>query len=121
VPINALITLRDPDPTALEGLSALIDAPVNPQDLQDPVVAASVISSSLERPAVASATANLPSKGTRLPEPTAASSAAAPPSKKVNPQEPTFTSPAVNVPPSEGTRLQEPITSSSVVATSLPG
>jgi hypothetical protein len=28
VPIRALITLRDPDPTALEGPSTLIDAPV---------------------------------------------------------------------------------------------
>jgi hypothetical protein len=121
VPINALITLHDPDPTALEGLSALIDAPVTLQDLQEPVVAASVIGSSLERPAVASATANLPSKGTRLPEPIAASSAAAPPSERVNPQEPTFASPADNVPPLEGMRLQEPITSSSAVATSLPG
>jgi hypothetical protein len=121
VPINALITLRDPDPTALEGLSALIDASVTLEDLQEPVVAASVISSSLERPAVTSVTANLHSKGTRLPELTGATSAAAPPSKRVNPQEPTFTSPAVNVPPPEGTRLQEPIASSSAVATYLPG
>jgi hypothetical protein len=68
-------------------------------------VAASIISSSLERPAITSATTNLPSKGTRLPEPTAASSATAPPSERVNPQEPTFASPAVNVPPPEGSRL----------------
>jgi hypothetical protein len=102
VPINALITLRDLDLRALEGLSALIDAPVIPQDLQEPVVAASVIGSSLESPAVTSATANLPSKGACLPEPTDASSAAAPPSESVNPKEPTFASPADNVPPSEG-------------------
>jgi hypothetical protein len=118
VPINALITLHDPDPTALDGLPALIDAPVTPQDRQEPVVAASVIGSSLERLAVASATANLPSKGTRLPEPTAVSSAAAPPSERVNPQEPTFASPMDNVPPPEGMHLQEPIASSSAVATS---
>jgi hypothetical protein len=94
---------------------------VTPQGLQQLVVAASVICSSLERPAVASATANLPSKGTRLPKPTANSSAAAPPSERVNPQELTFASPAVNVPPPKGTRLQEPITYSSAVTTSLPG
>jgi hypothetical protein len=121
VPVNALITLRDPDPTALEGPSALIDAPVIPQGLRDPIVAASVVNSSSERPAVASATANLPSEGMRLPEPTAASSAVAAPSERVSPREPTFASPAVNVPPPEGTRLQEPTTSSSAVATSFPG
>jgi hypothetical protein len=71
VPVSALFTLCDPDPTTLEGPSALIDAPVTPQGLQEPVVAASIISSSLERPAVASAAANLPSKGTRPLEPTA--------------------------------------------------
>jgi hypothetical protein len=120
VPIRALITLRDPNPTALEGPSMQIDALVTPQDPQEPVVAASIIGSSLERPAVASATANPPSKGTRLPEPTAASSAAAPPSDRVNPQEPTFAPPAVNAPP-ERTRPQELITSSSAIATSLPG
>jgi hypothetical protein len=84
-------------------------------------VAASVISSSLERPSIASASANLSSQETRLPEPTAASSAAASSSEKVTPPEPTFTSPAVNVTPPEGTCLQEPTTSSSAVATSLPG
>jgi hypothetical protein len=121
VPVNALITLRDPDPIALEGPSTLIDAPVTSPGLQEPVVAASVISSSLERPSIASATANLSSQETRLPEPTAASSVAAPSSDKVTPQEPTFASPAINVPPPEGTRLPEPTTSSSAVSTSLPG
>jgi hypothetical protein len=120
-PVNALITLHDPVSTALEGPSMLIDTPVIPQGLPEQIVTASVVDSSLERPAVALATANLPSEGMRLPEPTAASSAATPPSKKVTPREPTFASPAVNVPPSEGTHLQEPITSSSAVATSLPG
>jgi hypothetical protein len=120
VPVSALVTLRDPDPTALEGPTALIDAPVAPQGLQEPVVAASVVSSSPERPAVASSTANLPSNGARLQEPTAASSAMAPPSERVKPQESTFASPAVNVPPPEGTRPQEPITTSSAIATSLP-
>jgi hypothetical protein len=115
VPVNALITLRDPDPTTLEGPSALIDTPITPLGLQEPVVAASIISSSLERPAIALATANLPSKGMHLPEPTAVSSATTPLSERVNPQEPTFASPAVNIPPPEGTRLQEPITSSSAV------
>jgi hypothetical protein len=119
--VNALITLHDPVSIALEGPSMLIDTPVIPQGLLEPIVAASVVNSSLERPAVASATANLPSEGTRLPEPIAASSAATPPSDKVTPREPTFPSPAVNVPPPEGTRLQEPITSSSAIATSLPG
>jgi hypothetical protein len=88
VPVSALVTLRDPDPTALEGPTALIDAPVASQGLQEPVVAAPVVSSSLERPAVASSTVNLPSKGVRLQEPIAASSAVAPPSERVNPQEP---------------------------------
>jgi hypothetical protein len=84
-PVNALVTLRDPLRTALESPSALIDTPVIPQSLPEPIVAASIISSSLERPAVTSATTNLPSKGTRLPEPTAASSAATPLSEKVTP------------------------------------
>jgi hypothetical protein len=87
VPIGALITLCDPDPTALEGTSMQIDALVTPQDPQEPVVAASIIGSSLERPAVTSATSNLPSKEMCPPEPTAASSAAALPSDGVNPQE----------------------------------
>jgi hypothetical protein len=120
VPIRALISLRDPDPIALEGPSTLIDAPVTPQDLQEPVVTASIIGPSLERPAVASATTNPPSKETHLPEPTAASSAATPPSDRVNTQEPTFAPPAVNAPPPERTCPQEPITSSSAVATSFP-
>jgi hypothetical protein len=88
VPIRALITLRDPDPTALEGPSTLIDASVTPQDLQELAVAASIIGSSLERPAVTSATTNLPSKEMCPPEPTATSSAAALPSDGVDPQEP---------------------------------
>jgi hypothetical protein len=117
VPVSALVTLRDPDQSALEGPTALIDAPVTPQGLQKPVVAASVISSSLERPAVALTTANLPSKGVCLQEPTAASLAVAPPSERVNPREPTFAPPAVDVPPPEGTRLQEPIGSSTAVTT----
>jgi hypothetical protein len=121
VPVNALITLRDLDPTALEGPSSLIDTPVTSPGLQELVVGTSVISSSLEGPFIASATANLSSQEARLPEPTAASIAAAPCSEKVTPQEPTFTSPVVNAPPPEGTRLQEPTTSSSAVATSLPG
>jgi hypothetical protein len=116
-PISALVTLQDPDPKALEGPTALIDAPVAPQGLQESVVAASVVSSSLEGPVVTSSTANLPLKGARLQEPTAASSAVPPPSERVNPQEPTIASPAVNVPPPEGTRPQEPITTSSAVAT----
>jgi hypothetical protein len=95
----------------------LIDAPVAPQGLQESIVAASVVSSSLESPIVASSTANLPLKGARLQEPTAASSAITPPSERVNPQEPTIASPAINVPPPKGTRPQEPITTSSAVAT----
>jgi hypothetical protein len=104
VPVSALVTLRDPDPTTLKGPTVLIDAPVTPQGPQEPVVAVSVVSSSLERPAVTLSTANLPSKGARLQEPTAALLAVAPPSERVNPREPTFASPAVNVPPPEGTR-----------------
>jgi hypothetical protein len=84
-PVNALITLHDPVSTALEGPLTLIDTPVIPQGLPELIVAASVVDSSLERPAIASATANLPSEGTRLPEPTAALSAATPPSEKVTP------------------------------------
>jgi hypothetical protein len=78
-PVNALITLQDPDPKALEGPTALIDAPVAPQGLQESVVTSS--------------TANLPLKGARLQEPTAASSAVTPPSERVNPQEPIVASP----------------------------
>jgi hypothetical protein len=121
VPIRALITLHDPDPTALEGPSTLIDASVSPQDLQEPVVAASIIGSSLERLAVASATANPPSKETRVPEPTTVSSAAVPLSDRVNPQEPTLAPHVVNVPLPERMRLQEPITSLSAVATFFSG
>jgi hypothetical protein len=121
VPVNALVTLQDPDQSALEGPTVLIDAPVTPQGLQEPVVAVSVVSSSLERPAVASSIANLPSKGARLQEPTVASSAVAPPSERVNPQELTFASPAVIIPPPEGICPQVPITTSSAVATSLSG
>jgi hypothetical protein len=47
-PVSALVTLQDPVRSALEGPTALIDAPVTPQGLQEPVVAASVVSSSLE-------------------------------------------------------------------------
>jgi hypothetical protein len=119
--VSTLVTLHDPVRSALEGPTALIDAPVTPQGLQEPVVAASIFSSSLERPAVALTPANLPLKGAHLQESIAASSAVAPPSEKVNPREPTFAPPAVDVPPPEGTCLQEPITSSSAVATSLPG
>jgi hypothetical protein len=119
--VSARVTLQNPVQSALEGPTALIDAPVTPQGLQEPVVATSVVSSSLERPAVALTTANLPSKGAHLQEPTAASSPVAPPSERVNPREPTFAPPTVDVPPPEGTRLQEPIASSSAVATSLLG
>jgi hypothetical protein len=101
VPVSALVTLQDPDPKALEGPTALIDAPVAPQGLQESVLAASIVSSSLEGLVVASSTANLPSKGVRLQELTAASSGVAPSSERVNPQEPTIASPAVNVPPPE--------------------
>jgi hypothetical protein len=102
-PVSALVSLQDPHPKALEGPTALIDALVAPQGLQESVVASS--------------TANLPLKGARLQEPTTASSAVTPPSERVNPQEPTVASPAINVPPPEGTHPQEPITTSSVVAT----
>jgi hypothetical protein len=53
VPVSALVTFRDPDQSALDGPTALIDTPVTPQGLQEPVVAASIVSSSLERPAIA--------------------------------------------------------------------
>jgi hypothetical protein len=121
VPIRALITLRDPDATVLEGPSTLVDVPVTSLGLQEPVVAASITSSPLEEPSTASATANLSARETRLPEPTVVSSATAPSSEKVIPSDPSFVSPAVNVHPSEGTHLQEPTTSSSAVATSLSG
>jgi hypothetical protein len=116
-PISALVALWDLDSQALEDPTALVDAPVALQGLQEPVVAAPVVSSSLERLAIALSTTSLPSKGARLQEPTAASSTVTPPSERVNPQEPTIASPAVTAPPPEKTRPQEPIITSSSVAT----
>jgi hypothetical protein len=52
-----------------------VDASVTIQGLQEPVVAASDVSPSLEGPTVTSSTVSLPPKGARLQEPTAASSA----------------------------------------------
>jgi hypothetical protein len=121
VPIKALITLRDPDTTVLEGPYTLVDVPVTSLGLQEPVVAASITNSRLEEPSSALATANPSVQETRLPEPTAISSAAAPSSEKVIPPDSSFTSPAIDVHPSEGTHLQELTTSSSAVATSLSG
>jgi hypothetical protein len=101
--VSALVTLQDPDRKALEGPTALIDAPVAPQGLQESVIASS--------------TANLPFKGARLQEPTATSSAITPPCERVNPQELTIASPAVNIPSPEGMHPREPITTSSAIAT----
>jgi hypothetical protein len=70
---------KDPDPKALEGPSTPVNAPVTVQDLHEPIVAASVVSSFPEGPAVALSTASLSPEGARLQEPTAASSAVTPP------------------------------------------
>jgi hypothetical protein len=115
-PIRALITLRDPDVTVLEGPSALVDVSVTSPGSQEPVVTASIVSSPLEGPSTTLATADLSARETHLPEPTAVSSAVAPTSEEVAP--PDF-SPTVNIQPSEGTHPQEPTTSSSAIATSL--
>jgi hypothetical protein len=119
VPIRALITIRDPDTTVLEGPSTLVDVPVTSLGLQEPVVAASITNSPLEERSTTLATANPSVQETRLPEPTAVSSAAARSSEKVILPDSSFASPAVNVHPSEGTHLQEPTTSSSAITTSL--
>jgi hypothetical protein len=116
MPIRALITLRDPDVTVLEGPSALVDVPVASPGSQEPVMTASIVSPPLEGPSTALATADLPARETHLPEPTAISSAVAPSSKEVAPPD---SSPTVIVQPLEGTRPQEPTASSSAIATSL--
>jgi hypothetical protein len=102
-PVSALVTLQDPIPKALEGLATPVDASVTLQGLQEPVVAASDVSPSLEGPTVASLTVSLPPKGARLQEPTTASSAITP-SERVSPQEPIIASPAVIAPPPERAR-----------------
>jgi hypothetical protein len=128
VPIRALITLRDPDATILQGPSASVDVPAASPGSQELVVTASLVSPSLEGPSTASATADLPARETHPAEPTAISSAVAL-------AEPTAISSAVAsssgdvaplastviVQPSEGTRPQEPIVPSSAIATSLSG
>jgi hypothetical protein len=118
VSIRALITLRDPDTTVLEGPSALVDIPATSPGSQEPVVTASIISPPLEGPSIALATADLPARETHLPEPTAISSAVAPSSEEVAPPD---SSPTVIVHPSEGTRPQELTASSPAIATSLSG
>jgi hypothetical protein len=116
-PVSALVALQDPDPKALEGPMMPVDAPVTLQGPQEPVVATSVVSSSLEGPAVTLSTASLPPKGACLQEPTAASSAVTPPSERVSPEEPIITPPAVTAPPPERTHPQERIITSSTVVT----
>jgi hypothetical protein len=44
VPIRALITLRDPDATVLEGPSASVDVSAASPGSQEPVVTASIVS-----------------------------------------------------------------------------
>jgi hypothetical protein len=116
-PVSALVALQNPNPKALEGPTTPVDALAPVQDLHEPIVAASVISSIPEVPAVALSTASLSLEGARPQEPTVASSAVTPPSERMRPQEPTITSPAVTVPPPEKMRPQEPIIASSAVAT----
>jgi hypothetical protein len=94
-PIRALITLRDPDATVLEGSSALVDVPVTSPGSQEPV------NSPLAGPSIALATADLSVREKHLPEPTVVSSAVTPSSQDVAPPD---SSPTVNVQPSEGTR-----------------
>jgi hypothetical protein len=84
-PVSALVALQDLDPKAVEGPAKPVDAPVTLQGLQEPVVAASDVSSSLEGLAITLLTAGLPPKGARLQEPTAASSIITPPSERVSP------------------------------------
>jgi hypothetical protein len=118
VPIRALITLRDPDATVLEGPSVSVDVLAASPGLQEPVVTASIVSPPLEGSSTALATADLPARETHLAEPTAISSAIAPSSGDVAPPD---SSPTVIVQPLEGMRPQEPIASSSAIATSLSG
>jgi hypothetical protein len=100
-PIRALITLRDPDATVLEGSSALVDVPVTSPGSQEPVVTTSIVNSPLAGPSIALATADLSVREKHLPEPTVVSSAVTPSSQDVAPPD---SSPTVNVQPSEGTR-----------------
>jgi hypothetical protein len=116
-PVSASVALQNPEPKTLEGPATPVDAPVPVQDLHEPIVAASVVSSFPERPAVTLSTASLSPEGVRPQVPTAASSAVTPPSERMRPQEPTIASPAITVPPPEKTRPQEPIIASSAVAT----
>jgi hypothetical protein len=116
VPIRALITLRDPDATVVEGPSASFDVPAASPGSQEPVVTASLVSPPLEGPSAALATADFPARETHLAEPTAISSAVVPSSGDVAPLDST-----IIVQPSEGMRPQEPIASSSAIATSLSG
>jgi hypothetical protein len=115
--VSTLVALQDPNPKALEGLATPADAPAGVQGLHEPIVAASVVSSFPEGPAIALSIASLSPEGAHLQEPTAASSAVTPPSERMRPQEPTIASPTVTVLPPEKTRPQEPIIASSVVAT----
>jgi hypothetical protein len=115
-----LVTLQDPIPKALEGLAMPVDASATLQGLQEPVVAASDVSPSLEGPTVTSSTVSLPPKGARLQERTAASSAVTPLSERVSPQELIIASPAVIAPPPKRAHPQEPIITSSAVVTPPP-
>jgi hypothetical protein len=117
-PIRALITLRDPDATVLEGSSALVDVPVTSPGSQEPVATASIVNSPLAGPSIALATADLSVQEAHLPELTVVSSAVAPSSEEVAPPD---SSPTVIVHPSEGTRPQELTASSPAIATSLSG
>jgi hypothetical protein len=116
VPIRALITLRDPGAAILEDPSASADVSAASPGPQEPVVTASLVSPSMERPSITSVTADLPARETHPAEPTATSSAVASSSGGVAPLAST-----VVAQPSEGARPQEPIVPSSAITTSLSG
>jgi hypothetical protein len=116
VPIRALITLRDPGAAILADPSASADVLATSPGPQEPVVPASLVSPSMERPTIASVTADLPARETRPAEPTATSSAVASSSRGVAP----LASTVVAQPP-EGACPQEPIVPSSAITTSLLG
>jgi hypothetical protein len=116
VPIRALITLRDPGAAILANPSASAVVPAASPGPQDLVVPASLVSPSMERPSIASVTADLPTRETRPAEPTATSPAVASSSGGVAPLAST-----VVAQPSEGACPQEPIVPSSAITTSLLG
>jgi hypothetical protein len=99
--VNALVNLQDPIPKTPENPTTPVDASVGLQDMQELIVAASDVGHPLQEPIVASSAISPSLERAHLQEPIIASSAVTPPLERMRPQEPIVTSSAVIVPPPE--------------------